>query len=60
MKRQIGNVEVEAREWKGKRIYFTANTGGQACWDTINKRWIKVRGEFGGRFKNQIKRAFNL
>lgn len=61
--KQIGNVQVTAREWKKgphHRLYFSADTGGQACWDLKNQRWVKVKREFGGRFKHHIRETFGL
>ena len=58
----VSGTEVTAREWKKDnqhRIYFSAR-GGQACWDVVNREWVKVHKEFGARFKAAIKAAWGL
>jgi hypothetical protein len=60
---EIGRFTVEAQEWKnhGKhRIYFTLSEGGKACYDVIEKRFIKCRNRVGARFEHAIKIAFEL
>ena len=59
----VNGVQVEARDWqKGSahRIYFSAGRQGQACWDIVNREWVKVHNEFGARFKTAIKVAWEL
>jgi len=59
----VNEIQVEAREWKkgsAHRIYFSAGRRGQACWDVVNREWVKVHNEFGAWFKIAIKAAWNL
>jgi hypothetical protein len=65
--KQVGNTEIKAVYWtKGgkRRLYFSElNVGkvsGKACWDIVRQEWIKVRHEFGPRFKTKLEFVFDL
>lgn len=63
MEKMVGSITVTAKEWKKgphHRVYFSTDGRGQACWDVIAKEWIKVKSEFGARFKHQVKVVFDL
>jgi hypothetical protein len=60
---EIGRFTVTAKKWEnyGKhRIYFTLSGGGQACYDVLEKCFIKCRGRVGARFEAAIKETFEL
>jgi hypothetical protein len=48
-------------EKSGNRIYFSCNISkARACWDTIKKEWVPMKGEFGHSMKSKIATAFEL
>jgi len=67
MKKQVrvrggGQVEVTGRLWEkhGKRRMYFSGNGGNACWDLVEKKWIKCHLEFGPIFEMEIAKAFEL
>ena len=59
MSRQVMVTAKEFKEFGQHRIYFSGN-GKAACWDMLNRKWIKVPNEFGRKSKEEIRAAFGL
>ena len=60
IEKKVSNTWITAIFEGNGIVNFYDNQKGRACYNTHSKEWVKVRGEFGPRFKAQLIATFKV